>query len=708
MHSFLVVSKDNSVHNFIKNSLNRECLIHTAKTSEEALQIFIKRDIDVVFLDIILSDEERNKLFENLWQLNIEPTIIALVPEAQPILSEEALRFGAYELLEKPLRKEALQQASNRALERQELKRELGFIQSQLKNLKSVSKDNSLSNELVFNKQPHGTDLRLTYKEVFQKFSKALAHVYDLEKLVDLTVEAMAEIFKVGKVVFMLVDKEGGFCRPYRCLGLDEVITRDICFSNNQGAILWLTKNHQILNKDVIDREVEANRLTERKAINIQKEMNLLQVQLCIPIFAKGSLIGVVALGNKITGKVYFDEDMELLSMLAGYIGIAVENALLYQEVNLGKIHNENVLENIPCGVIAINNDCKVNTFNKSAANMLNICPHDVLEKDVKNIGSVFANIILRTLKDKKTYKMSEIMHPVTCSTYAVSTSLLLDKDKELGAIMVFSDLTEIKKLESRVKDLERQEFYNMLSKNMAHCVKNHLVAVKTFMDLFPERLEDKEFIGQFYHVARKEVGMLDLMIKKLTILGENNGLMKRKVDLRISFDQVLESYKEKMAEFNISLIKKYSEESATTYGDCEKLEEAFSNIMLNAIEAMPDGGTLTVKLSNILLDDKKLKEISNYLMNGEFSSKYHGTNMLKKLPLKYIEILVEDTGSGIPQEKLKNVFLPFYTTKLYNVGLGLSIAQRIIKEHDGFIFVSSKEKEGSKFHVLIPISDAL
>lgn len=708
MHSFLVISNDNSVHKFLKGSLDKDCIIHTAKTFEEALQVFLKKDIDVAFLDVILRDEGADKLIDNLRQIDIDPAIIAIVPEAQPMLSEEAMRVKPYELLEKPLKKEVIRQALERALERQELKRILNFTQLQVKNLKPVNEDNELSDELISYKQIRTSDNRLTYKEVFQKFSKALTHVYDLERLVDLTVEALAEIFRVGRVVFILVNREEGVSRPYRSLGLNEKDFRDICFLNDYGIMSWLNKNHQILSKDVIDREIASGRLTGRDIIRIQREMGLLQAQLYVPIFAKGSIMSVIALGNKITGKAYFDEDIELLSMLAGYIGVAVENAFLYQEINLRKVHNENVLENIPCGVIAINNDGKVNTFNRSASKMLHVPSHEVLGKDVKHIGSVFADIILRTLKDKKTYRMSEISDPATHSTYAISTSLLVDADRELGAIMVLSDLNEIKKLELKVKDLEKKTFFSMLSNNMAHYVKNHLVAVKTFVDLFPEKLKDREFVEQFSHVARREVSNLDLMTKKLTTLGENKGLIRRKVDIKLLLDQALDSHKDKMAESNITLLKKYSEEIAAIHGDCEKLEEVFANLVLNAVEAMPKGGTLTVEVSSVLLDEKKLVGSHSFLNNGGSHSRYNGTGVLKKLPLKYVEVVIQDTGAGIPQDELKSIFLPFFTTKPHNIGLGLSISKRIVEEHEGFIYVSSKEGKGSKVYIFLPISDFL
>ncbi|HHT9136756.1 MAG TPA: response regulator [Candidatus Wunengus sp. YC60] len=353
MYSFLVVSDDKTVVGFFKRCLGKDYMIHIARTPQEALEIFLKIDIDVTFLDVLLNDDGANKLIEDLRQTNIDPAIVIIAPESQPMLLEEFRISGENEYLKKPLRKEVIETVSKKAIGKQELKRELSFIQSHIKSLKP---EDTRVSELTFNKQESARVPYLAYKEVFQKFSKVLTHVYDLGKLADLTVEAMAETFGVGRVVFMLTNRNDGMCRPFRCLGLDELTARSICFAANQGIVLWLTKNHQILNREVINRDVATNKLAVREAIKNQKEMNLLQAQLCIPIFANGNLSSVIALGNKITGKAFFDEDIELLSMLAGYIGMAVENAFLYQEVNLRRIHNENVLENIPYGIIVVDN----------------------------------------------------------------------------------------------------------------------------------------------------------------------------------------------------------------------------------------------------------------------------------------------------------------------------------------------------------------
>lgn len=453
MYSFLVVSNDNSVGNFFRKSFSREYIIYTARESEDALQIFLEKDIDIIFLDILLNNDGADKLLEALRQAGVDSTVVMIVPKSQPMLSEEAMRLGAYEIIEKPLSKESLQRIAKRVLESQELKREIGFIQSQIKNLKP---EGNRPSELSFSTPVNASELHLSYKEIFQKFSKALTQVYDLGRLADYITDALAEIFKVGRVVFMLIHKDEGFSKPYRCLGFHETTIRNIHFINNQGIVQWLFKNHQILNKNIIDKEMATNQLSMKEAISIQKELNLLQAQVCIPIFANGNLRSIVTLGNKITGKAFFDEDIELLSMLAGYIGMAVENAFLYQEVNLRKLHNENVLENIPYGIVTIDTKCKVNTFNKSAAKMLNISSDDILGKDVKYVGSIFADFILRTLREKKTYKMKEVVHPVTHATYDISTSLLTDDNKELGAIMLFSDMSEVMKFETKIKDLEK------------------------------------------------------------------------------------------------------------------------------------------------------------------------------------------------------------------------------------------------------------
>ena len=158
------------------------------------------------------------------------------------------------------------------------------------------------------------------------------------------------------------------------------------------------------------------------------------------------------------------------------------------------------------------------------------------------------------------------------------------------------------------------------------------------------------------------------------------------------------------MTKSGIKLIKKYSEAPAITWGDCEKIEEAFSNIILNAIEAMPNGGMLTVTLSKTLLDEKKLMELYHSSNNGAFLGKYYRVKDSTQFHPRYTEIIIEDTGGGISQEQLYNIFQPFYTTKAHNIGLGLSIAQRVIEEHFGFIYVSSNIGKGSNIHILLPI----
>ncbi|MBW7898147.1 Alginate biosynthesis transcriptional regulatory protein AlgB [Candidatus Brocadiaceae bacterium B188] len=477
MYSILIVSDDNSVNNLFKKSLNGDYVIYYAKSHEDALQLLFNKDVDITFLDVLLENDGATKLLEKFKQINIEPTVVLVIPESLPMLSDDALKIGAYELLEKPLTHDAIQHASKRALEKQSLKKELGFIHSHIKNIQPANKKTELS-EPGINRQPNTNEIYLKYKEVFQKFSKVLARVHDLGKLADLTVEAMSEIFGVGKAVFVLVYKKEGLSRPYRYLGIDEAVAKNISFNNNESIMLWLAKNYQILTKDVIEREVASNKLSIREAINIQREINILQASLCIPVLAYGNLSSMITLGNKITGKVFFDEDIELLSMLAGYIGMAVENAFLYREANLRKIQNENILENIPCGVIAINSNGRINAFNKNAAKMLGISSHDILGKDVKHIGSLFTDIILRTLKDKKTYEMREVTHPTTHAVYSVSTSLL-DAGGELGAIMIFSDISEIKKLqlslsavrelEGKVKNLENRNTSSVISHELSN-----------------------------------------------------------------------------------------------------------------------------------------------------------------------------------------------------------------------------------------------
>lgn len=219
--------------------------------------------------------------------------------------------------------------------------------------------------------------------------------------------------------------------------------------------------------------------------------------------------------------------------------------------------------------------------------------------------------------------------------------------------------------LREQVARTERLKSVATLASGIAHEVKNPLQAVKTFAEFLPQKMDDKEFLNKFSNIVGKEVGRIDNLVHQLLDFAKPNPLTLNKVNLNELLCDTLDLLNSHFIKCNIQITKNFDRSSDPIFilADLNQLRQAFLNIILNAIEAMPTGGTLTIGVSS------------------------HEQRAM---------IHVSDTGNGIPQKDLSHIFDPFYTTKDHGTGLGLSITQRIIQEHNGKIFVESKLEKGT------------
>jgi signal transduction histidine kinase len=244
-------------------------------------------------------------------------------------------------------------------------------------------------------------------------------------------------------------------------------------------------------------------------------------------------------------------------------------------------------------------------------------------------------------------------------------------------------------------QELERSQRLKAIAtfaSGMAHEIKNPLTAIKTFTEYLPEKTEDKEFLSKFSRIIGTEVNRINSLVHQLLDFAKPAPLNLQTVDIHSLLDGTLNLLSNNFIEHKIKIVKEFYTdnrrlEDADSHrlkisdhlcmkADPNKLKQAFLNLFLNAIEAMPSGGTLTIKTA-----------ISNP------QSMDHGQ----------LTITISDTGCGISAEDLKYIFEPFYSKKEGGTGLGLSIVYNIIKEHKGEIKVESKINQGTKFIIELP-----
>jgi two-component system, NtrC family, sensor histidine kinase HydH len=257
-----------------------------------------------------------------------------------------------------------------------------------------------------------------------------------------------------------------------------------------------------------------------------------------------------------------------------------------------------------------------------------------------------------------------------------LSASFLPLAGANAGLAMVLHDRAPLRALEQNLSRLDQLAGIGTLAAGMAHEVKNALVAVTTFINLLLEKNPDSELAD----VVRREMGRIDSIVSQVLRCAAPPCAQQSTVRLHDVLEHALRLIQPQLERNSIALERSFQAAPDTIHGDDYQLEQAFVNLLLNALEAMNAGGTLFVA--------------TRVVPAG-------GTSDPHTRP--HLRITVRDTGHGISSENMARMFEPFFTTKPKGTGLGLSIARRIIEEHCGAITIESQSGQGATFCIDLP-----
>ena len=246
--------------------------------------------------------------------------------------------------------------------------------------------------------------------------------------------------------------------------------------------------------------------------------------------------------------------------------------------------------------------------------------------------------------------------------------------------VLVFHDISLAKRLEENMRRLDRLASIGTLSASMSHEIKNALVAVKTFVELLLEKNLDSELT----QVVRREMRRIDSIVGQMLKFAAPARPSFSAVHLHPLLDHSLRMVQHQLEGKLISLSRSFRAAPDSIKGDDYQLEQAFVNLLLNAVEAMGESGALTVATDLV------------HPAPGRTAAKANHSQ-------PQVRITIADTGSGITPENMDKMFEPFFTTKRHGTGLGLPIARRIVQEHHGDILVNSEPNKGTTFSILIP-----
>jgi two-component system NtrC family sensor kinase len=432
--------------------------------------------------------------------------------------------------------------------------------------------------------------------------------------------------------------------------------------------------------------------------VSVRKTIGDLDLTYYLPCTVRGRTIAYMGISRTTSGDYLSSVDLELLVTLAGYVGIAIENASLYRSLQLKmeeyerlKEFSENIVESINVGILAADLDDRVESWNSQIERLTGIereravgkklselFPADLVEQFDRARGETGVhNVYKFALKPLSVNGngSSNGHGPRRRETILnLAIAPLVSKDQQqIGRLVIFDDITDRSELEQRLVQADKLSSIGLLAAGVAHEVNTPLAVISTYAQMLAKQVSDDSQKSLILDKIAKQTFRASEIVNSLLNFSRTSSTSFGDVNLNRVIQETLSLLEHQLQKSDVQVKVELDAGLPAIHGNGGKLQQVFLNLFLNARDAMPAGGTLEVKT---WADDSSAK------------------------------IEVADTGSGIAPEHLNRIYDPFFTTKAARkgTGLGLSVTYGIIQEHGGSIEVSNRRSGGARFRLDLPL----
>jgi len=525
---------------------------------------------------------------------------------------------------------------------------------------------------------------RYDYRRALGAFARDLNSDLDLNRLADRLIGRIVETLLIDRMALMLEDEAAPHFTAFRASGFGTDYPPALPARSRMGA--RLCEGHPV----VLDDPMAVGRFPAEE-IEFWRDAGLYYF---IPCAAKDSTIAVLALGRRETGEPLSSEDMALLGAVAGQIATALENARLYRqlhtkagELDRMRAFNENILESLADGLLVLDLNDTIVRWNQALERVYGLPSAEAVGRRLEHVFDAPFVDALRAARRDTPGGTTLSRVPIQSRAGGDDRSLIVnaavaplraaagDTTVTVGTIVILEDITARVRLEEQLQISEKMASIGLLAAGVAHEVNTPLTGISSFTQMLLEgadpddprtRLLEK-IERQTFRAAKIVNGLLTLARPTAASAGERSA-----VDLNVVVNDVLSLLEHQFELHRVKVRRELSLSAILVVGMEHKLQQVFLNLFLNAKDAMPRGGWLTI------------------------ASRVEGDRAI---------VEVADTGSGIPSEYIARIYDPFFTTKAIGqgTGLGLSITYGIVREHDGAIDCDSAVGQGTRFTVTLP-----
>jgi len=517
---------------------------------------------------------------------------------------------------------------------------------------------------------------RYDYRKTLTEFGRELGGQTNLDAMLAALVDRLSRALLVDRMAIFLSRPNSQDFELAKSFGMAQLSDLNLSFlgrmrPESEARHLFFDNTHQV------PRETPSSQQTIAK----------LELNYYVPCRAQRETVAVLGLGKTAEGDFLSSEDIELLETLAGYLAIAIQNARLYAsleqkvaEYERLKDFNENIVESINVGVLAVDLEDRIESWNSQMEVMYALPRWQAVTRPLREVFPVaFVEEFYRTRQNSgihNLYKFRLGTRTGEIRIVNVAIAPLVTKELDvIGRLIIMDDITERIELEAQLAQSDKLSSIGLLAAGVAHEVNTPLAVISSYAQMLSKQLVgDSAKSGLLDKITRQTFRASEI-VNNLLNFSRTTGTEFSDVDVNKVIGDTLTLLDHQFRTSKVKVESDLGEALPAIHGNPGRLQQVFLNLFLNAKDAMVNGGTLRVATTN-----------------GEG-----------------VSVVVSDTGSGIAPEHIRKIYDPFFTTKTSRegqargTGLGLSVTYGIIQEHAGKIRVESSERAGTTFYLDFP-----
>ncbi len=529
-------------------------------------------------------------------------------------------------------------------------------------------------------------------------FGRTLSASTAIDPLLDGLTERLQQVLDVEKLaVFTENDDRPGEYKIAKSVGLSDSYRIPADFKQmirQKSAEQGIVRADEL---EVADPETSIAPTSVNGNSNGHRHFVRQELHYYVPCVVRSKMVAVIGLGRAKDGSLLSSEDLEILKTVSGYIAVAIENSSLYQqqkrqtdELSLLKEFNESIVESVNVGLLAVDEHGEITRCNSTFEDMMGMARDEVVGKQFEQVFDEGFAYNLSNILGKSKWHLTEIRNAYKMhATDAKGKSLMLNvaiaplrsvTNSQSGAIVVLENVTSRIKLEETLQQSEKLSSIGLLAAGVAHEVNTPLTGVSSYTQMLLGMVPETDPKHALLQKMQRQTDRASNIVSNLLNFSRIGSVTEStEVNINRLLDDTLQLLEPQIRKSNIEIVKDYSDEMLPMFGNAGKLQQIFTNLILNARDAMT-GGTGRITLRTHLVDSDEVK------------------------------IEVTDTGQGIAPENLGKIFDPFFTTKGVGngTGLGLAVSYGIVQEHGGTIEAFSENGNGTTFMLSFPVASRI